>query len=169
MEIGDMVPKSVVKAAVGALLARTFVSHNPMFVSSKMKGRDSMRPSSPAALGSADSLNVSDRRRFPRSSQCYKVGVRLEPPTIWLEPGEASSIIRGTLINVSLGGALFSIDDYLAPNAQCSVEIYGAAGRVIPNKTLGHVVRTSAGPSGGYLSSVEFVKPLRTIKEPGKL
>lgn len=77
--------------------------------------------------------------------------------------------MHGTLINVSLGGALFSVEDYMSPQEPFSVEIYGAVGRVIPNKASGHVVRTSAGPGGGYLSGVEFATPLRTIKEPGQM
>ena len=54
-----------------------------------------------------------------------------------------------------------------AEPSPCSVEICGAAGRVIPNNAVGQVVRTSVEPSGGYLSGVEFVTPPRAIKGPG--
>ena len=93
----------------------------------------------------------------------------MAPLTTLLAPEETSAIMDGTLINVSLGGALFSVDNYMAPNAPCSVEIYGAWGRIIPSKTHGRVVRTSAEPSGGYLSGVEFLTPLKAIKEPGEM
>ena len=128
-----------------------------------------MHLSSPTATSSADSLKGPDRRRFPRSSQRYKARVSIAATTTLLARGRTSAIMDGTLINLSLAGALFSVDNYMVPNAPCSVEIYGAAGRVIPSKTHGRVVRTSAEPSGGYLSGVEFVTPLKTIKEPGKM
>ncbi len=122
-----------------------------------------MALSSSAELGAEASLNPSDRRKFPRSSQRYEVRVRSE------KPDQASVVMTGTLINVSLGGALFSLGAYMSPQEPCSVEIYGAAGRVIPNKTLAHVIHTSLGPSGDYQLRVEFVKPLKSIKEPGEM
>ena len=122
-----------------------------------------MRLSSPTTPGSARSLSGLDRRQYPRSSQLYRVRIRTE------KLGEGPLTMQGTLINVSLGGAPFSVDRYLSPRNPCSIEICGAAGRVIPNKAVGQVVRTSVEPSGGYLSGVEFVTPLRAIKGPGEM
>ena len=122
-----------------------------------------MHPSSPATPGSASSLSGLDRRKFPRSSQNYRARISTE------KLGEGSVIMEGTLINVSLGGALLSVRSYMSPRDPCFVEIHGAVGRVIPNQAVGQVVRTTVGPSGGYLSGIEFVTPLRTIKEPGEM
>ena len=122
-----------------------------------------MLPSTSAKPGAGASWNQADRRKFPRSSQRYEV--RICPGKL----GEETAVMNGTLINVSLGGALLSVDAYMSPEAPCSVEIYAAAGRVIPDKTLAHVVHTSIGPRGEYVLRVKFVKPLKTIKEPGKM
>ena len=119
--------------------------------------------SSSAKPGAGAVSKQPDRRKFPRSSQRYQVRICSE------KLGEESVVMNGTLINVSLGGALFSVDAYMSPQEPCSLEIYGAAGRVIPNKTLAHVVRTSVGPCGDYQLRVEFVKPLKSIKEPGEM
>ena len=123
----------------------------------------STHPSRSTELYVGVSRDQADRRKFPRSSQRYKVRILSQ------KLNEEPAVLDGTLINVSLGGALFRVDAYMSPQDPCSVEIYGAAGRVIPKKALAHVVHTSVGPNGEYLLRVEFVKPLKTIKEPGKM
>jgi len=82
-----------------------------------------------------------------------KVGVRVEQPMF-----PESPVVEGTLIDLSHGGAQFRLDEYLAPHVPCSVEIYGD--KVIPSVSRAHVVRTARARRGGYITSIEFVKPL---------
>jgi hypothetical protein len=85
------------------------------------------------------------------------------------KPDDGAIITRGQLLNISLGGALVSVQDYVPRRQPCSVEIYGAVGRVIPNYVIGRVVGTSVDRRGDFLLRIEFAEPLITIKEPGEM
>ena len=126
-----------------------------------------MRSSKATVPRSPTTLKGADRRKYPRSAQRFRIGIRLEPPVIFSDVERRPEVIEGTLINVSRGGALFSHDQYLAPHAPCSVEIYGAAGHVIPNTSQAHIVRTIREPRGGYLTGIQFSQPLRTVVGSG--
>ena len=107
-----------------------------------------------------------DRRKYPRVSRRMRVGVRVEQPMFFGNAGEGAPVVEGTLIDLSRGGAQFSIDKYLAPHAPCSVEIYGGAGKVVPSVSRAHVVRTARVPRGGYITSIEFLEPLVAVEGP---
>ena len=108
-------------------------------------------------------LSPADRRSSLRSSQRYQVSLRTE------DSGARPAFTRGTLMDVSLGGALIAVEDYFRRGTRCSLEICGALGRVIPNTAVGRVVGTSVGPRGDFLLRIGFSEPLKAIKEPGKL
>ena len=122
-----------------------------------------MRSSRPGASGPVDPVSAAERRGFPRSTQRYEVCIRAT------DSPDEPILTQGTLINVSLSGALMSVKDFLSRDQPCTVEIFGAFGRVIPNRIVGRVVGTSLGPKGDFFLRVEFSEPLEEIKEPGKL
>ena len=123
-----------------------------------------MRFGKPLVESSATPDKGKNRRKYPRVSRRMRVGVRMEQPMFSGNAGEGSPVVDGTLINVSRGGAQFRLDKYLAPHAPCSVEIYGAAGEVVPSVSRAHVVRTARVPRGGYVTSIRFVEPLVTVE-----
>ncbi len=104
-----------------------------------------------------------NRREFPRSAQCYQVRVRAQ------KPGDGVVTTHGTLVNVSMGGALVRVKDYIPRDYPCTVEIPGAIHRVVPNQAKGRVVGTSVGARGDFLLHIKFVEPLQAIKEPGEM
>ena len=120
----------------------------------------------PLVESSATPDKGKNRRKYPRVSRRMRVGVRMHQPMLSGNPGEGSSVVDGTLINVSRGGAQFRLDKYLAPHAPCSVEIWWGAGKLVPSSSRAHVVRTVRVPRGGYITSIRFVEPLVTVEGP---
>lgn len=119
----------------------------------------------PSAVPSAAAGKGKDRREFPRLSQHLKVGVHVKQPVLFSSPGRGPAVMEGTLINVSRSGALLSLGEYLAPHAACSIEFYGAAGRICPSLSGARVVRTTRQPGGGYRIGVQFDEALTSVEE----
>ena len=106
---------------------------------------------------------LAERRRHPRSESFYPVRLHIE------RLGAEAVLRHGILLNVSRGGALLSVDGYLPRDQPCEVEIYGAAGRVIPHRVFSRVVETSIGPNDDFRMRVEFSQPLQTITRPDEI
>jgi hypothetical protein len=104
-----------------------------------------------------------ERRRYPRSESFYPVRIHVQ------RLGAAAVLTNGILLNVSRGGALLSVDGYLPRDQPCEVEIYGAAGRVIPHRVFSRVVETRVGPGDDFRIRVEFSKPLESITRPDEI
>lgn len=104
-----------------------------------------------------------ERRRYPRSESFYPVRIHVE------RLGARSVLTHGILLNLSRGGALLSVDGYLPREQPCQVEIYGAAGRVIPHRVFSRVVETSIGPGDDFRIRVEFAQPLEVIGRPDEI
>ena len=121
----------------------------------------------PLVESSATPDKGKNRRKYPRVSRRMRVGVRMDQPVFSGNGGgERSPVVDGTLINVSRGGAQFSLDKYLAPDAPCSVDIWWGAGKLAPSASRAHVVRSVRVPRGGYITSVRFVEPLVAVEGP---
>jgi len=103
---------------------------------------------------------LTERRAHPRSDSFYPVRLHIE------RLGAETVLRQGILLNVSRGGALLSVDGYLPRDQPCELEIYGAAGRVIPHRVFSRVVETSIGEGDDFRIRVEFSKPLETITRP---
>ncbi len=104
-----------------------------------------------------------ERRKYPRSESFYPVRIHVE------RFGAPPILTNGILLNVSRGGALLSVDGYLPRDQPCEVEIYGAAGRVIPHRVFSRVIETSIGPGEDFRIRVEFSKPLDSIRRPDEI
>jgi hypothetical protein len=107
--------------------------------------------------------SMTERRAYPRSDSFYPVRLHVE------RLGAESTLRHGILLNVSRGGALLSVDGYMPRDQPCEVEIYGAAGRVIPHRIFSRVVETSVGEGDDFRIRVEFSKPLETITRPDEI
>ncbi len=123
----------------------------------------SIADTKPASSNGRGEINRSERRKYPRSESFYPVRIHVE------RFGAEAALRHGILLNVSRGGALLSIDGYLPRDQPCQVEIYGAAGRVIPHRVFSRVIETSIGPGDDFRLRVEFAKPLETIKRPDEI
>jgi hypothetical protein len=104
-----------------------------------------------------------EQRAHPRHSQRYVVRLHVA------EPGAEPKIVRGILLNLSLGGAHVTAEEYIPSGQRCLVELVGAAGRVIPNKAPGIVVEAAPGHGKRIALRIAFEEPLEQIKQPGKL
>lgn len=106
---------------------------------------------------------LEERRKYPRSESFYPVRLHVE------RLGAEAVLRHGILLNVSRGGALLSVDGYLPRDQPCEVEIYGAAGRVIPHRIFSRVVETSIGQDDDFFMRVEFSQLLDTITRPDEI
>lgn len=116
-----------------------------------------------AAADERGETAVTERRKYPRAESFYAVRLHVE------RLGAQPVLTHGILLNVSRGGALLSVDSYLPQEQPCQVEIYGAAGRVIPHRVFSRVVETSVGPGDDFRVRVEFAHPLEVIRRPDEI
>ena len=103
------------------------------------------------------------QRAHPRQLQRYLVRLHVA------EPGAEPKTVRGVLLDLSLGGANVTVEEYIPSRQRCLVELVGAAGRVIPNKASGIVVEAVPGHGKQIALRIAFEEPLERIKQPGKL
>lgn len=106
---------------------------------------------------------ATEQRAHPRQSQRYVVRLHLD------EPGGDPKTVRGILLDLSLGGAKAEIEEFLQAGQQCLFELMGASGRVVPNKVPGTVMEAVPGPGRQMTVRIAFEKPLKVIKQPGKI
>jgi len=128
-----------------------------------VEASSSIAEADPQAADNRGETVVAERRRYPRSESFYAVRVHVE------RLGAEPVLTHGMLLNVSRGGALLSVDGYLPRDQPCRVEIYGAAGRVIPHRVFSRVVETSVGPGDDFRMRVEFAQPLEVIRRPDEI
>ena len=104
-----------------------------------------------------------EKRAHPRQSQRYAIRLHVGAP------GAEPKTVRGILLDLSLGGANVTVEEYVPAGQQCLVELVGAAGRVIPNKVSGTVLEAHPRPGKQIALRIAFEQPLQRIKQPGKL
>ena len=124
---------------------------------------DSIAETETGSSGKRAETTTRERRKYPRSESFYAVRIHVE------RLGAKPVVTHGILLNVSRGGALLSVDGYLPREQPCQVEIFGAAGRVIPHRVFSRVVETSMGPGDDFRMRVEFAHPLEVIRSPDEI
>jgi hypothetical protein len=133
------------------------ISYDTTRKESSMQSSTLVPPSTPPSASAAN------RREFPRSPQRYQVRIRA------MDTGAGPVTTQGTLVNVSMGGALVRVEDFIRRGTLCSVEFPGAEYRLIPHQANGRILGTSVGARGDFLLRIEFAERLKAIKEPGKM
>ena len=106
--------------------------------------------------GVADEADWVERRRYPRIPVNH-------PVRVYVEDDNGITLLRGLSDNLSLGGALLSVSEYLPRESRCDVKFVGASGSIVPNYVAGTVRRVTVGNDNDFLVGIEFSTPLAII------
>ena len=73
------------------------------------------------------------------------------------------TVQSGLSENLSLGGALVSVPEYLPCGSRCRVKFVDASESIVPNYVFGTVRHITPGSDKDFLVGIEFSKPLAII------
>jgi hypothetical protein len=104
-----------------------------------------------------------DRREHPRYDMVFPVEMEVAIP------GSKPLRLKGTTINVSLGGVLVDLPQTVHTGARCRVHFQHAVGRISPSKQLGQIRHVRPWKQGRHAVAVEFREPLEMVKAAGQL